>query len=107
MKTITNKLRYQAVLLHLVQTVDDNDRPISVWKPLRPIQYGVLGVTAQDKFLSMQAKKEVVYKIVVRYDKTLSEKTNRVQINSVPYVISRIYISLPVRTMEVSLSYVS
>lgn len=102
----TNQLRYKANLLRLVDSVDDDDRPVKKWEFKRILQYDELGVTAQDKYLSKQAKTDVVYKIRVRLDKLITERESHVEIDGVAYLITRIFTDRANRMMELSLNYV-
>ncbi|MBJ0618569.1 phage head closure protein, partial [Enterococcus faecium] len=71
-----------------------------------PIFYEELGVTSQEKYLSQQAKTDVVRRIRVRWDKSITEKFSALKIDSVTYNITRIYTNPDTREMELSLAYV-
>lgn len=105
-KRQTNKLRWKAKLLDIVETVDDRDRPITKYQEKRDIWYQDIGVTAQEKYLSQQAKTDVVRRIKVRLDKSITEKLSAVIIDSVTYNVTRIYTNVDDREMELSLAYV-
>ncbi|WP_315307483.1 phage head closure protein [Enterococcus devriesei] len=105
-KRQTNNLRWKADLLDIEQATDINDRPVTIYICKRPIFYEELGVTAQEKYLSQQAKTDVVRRIKVRWDKTITEKFNAIRIDSVSYRITRIYTNPDTREMELSLAYV-
>lgn len=85
---------------------DEDDRPTVIYELKRTIFYEELGVTAQEKYLSQQAKTDVVRRIKVRWDKSITEKLNAVRIDSVTYNITRIYTNMDTREMELSLAYV-
>lgn len=105
-KRQTNKLRWVAELLTINNQIDENDRPAVVYTSKRKLFYEELGITAQEKYLSQQAKTDVVRRIKIRWDKTITEKLNAVMIDSVTYNITRIYTNMDTREMELSLSYV-
>lgn len=105
-KRQTNKLRWKAELLDIVETVDIRDRPITEFQKKRPLWYEDIGVTAQEKYLSQQAKTDVVRRIKVRWDKSITEKLSAIRIDSVTYNITRIYTDVEKREMELSLAYV-
>lgn len=85
---------------------DEDDRPTVIYELSRRIFYEELGVTDQEKYLSQQAKTDVVRRIKVRWDKSITEKLNAVRIDSVTYNITRIYTNMDKREMELSLAYV-
>ncbi|MFU0786996.1 MAG: phage head closure protein [Enterococcus gilvus] len=85
---------------------DEDDRPTVIYELSRRIFYEELGVTAQEKYLSKQAKTDVVRRIKVRWDKSITEKLNAVRIDYVTYNITRIYTNMDKREMELSLAYV-
>ncbi|MBE6171053.1 phage minor structural protein [Enterococcus sp. AZ091] len=105
-KRQTNKLRWKAELMDVIETVDDRDRPVAEFQLKRPLWYEDIGVTAQEKYLSKQAKTDVVRRIKVRWDKSITEKLSAVRIDSVTYNITRIYTDVDKREMELSLAYV-
>lgn len=105
-KRQTNNLRWKAELLDIEESQDINDRPVTIYTKKRTIFYEELGVTAQEKYLSQQAKTDVVRRIKVRLDKTITEKFNAIRIDSVSYRITRIYTDRDKREMELSLAYV-
>ena len=93
-------------MLEIKTETDENDRPITAYEFKRPIFYEELGVTSQEKYLSQQAKTDVVRRIKVRWDKSITEKLNALKIDSVTYNITRIYTNPDTREMELSLAYV-
>lgn len=104
-KQMLNRMKRKAELLTITQDVDENDRPVTIYKRTRDIFYEELGVTSQEKYLSQQAKTDVVRRIKVRWDESITEKYNAVRIDSVTYNITRIY-ATDHRGMELSLAYV-
>ncbi|MGX7299044.1 phage head closure protein [Enterococcus gilvus] len=105
-KLMQNRMKWKADLLDIENGVDEDDRPKVVYLKKREIFYEELGVTAQEKYLSKQAKTDVVRRIKVRWDKSITEKLNAVRIDSVTYNITRIYTNMDKREMELSLAYV-
>lgn len=105
-KKQTNNLRWKAELLDLEEGLDLNDRPTVIYKHKRSLFYEDIGVTAQEKYLSMQAKTDVVRRIKIRWDKSITEKLSAVKIDDVNYNITRIYTDTDKREMELSLAYV-
>ena len=106
MKRQTNNLRWKADLLQLSWDVDEDDRPIKKMKKKRDIFYQDIGITAQEKFLSQQAKTDVVRRIKIRLDKSITEKESGITIEGISYNIVRIYTNMDAREMELSLAYV-
>lgn len=106
-KLMQNKMKWKAELLDIKQATDENDRPITIYELKRPIFYEELGVTSQEKYLSQQAKTDVVRRIKVRWDKSITEKLSALKIDSVTYNITRIYTNMDTREMELSLAYVN
>ncbi|MGN2261570.1 phage head closure protein [Lactococcus lactis] len=108
MKKQINNSRWKAILMSISNDeLDENDRPQTIRKKKRDIFYQDIGITAQEKYLSKQDKTEVVRRIKVRWDKTITEKDSGIQIDSVDYSIERIYTNVDSREMELSLSYVN
>jgi SPP1 family predicted phage head-tail adaptor len=105
-KRQTNNLRWKAKLLNIDEGKGENDRPVPIYEFNRMIFYEELGITAQEKYLSKQAKTDIVRRIKVRWDKTITEKFSAVEIDSVVYNIERIFTNADKREMELSLSYV-
>lgn len=105
-KLMQNKMKWKAELLDIEQGTDENDRPVTNYNFKREIFYEELGVTSQEKYLSQQAKTDVVRRIKVRWDKSITEKLNALKIDSVTYNITRIYTNMDEREMELSLAYV-
>ncbi|MCT1193909.1 phage head-tail joining protein [Lactococcus lactis subsp. lactis] len=108
MKKQINNSRWKAILMSISNDeLDENDRPQTIRKKKRDIFYQDIGITAQEKYLSKQDKTEVVRRIKVRWDKTITEKDSGIQIDSIDYNIERIYTNVDTREMELSLSYVN
>lgn len=106
MKRQTNNLRWKADLLQLSWDVDEDDRPIKKMVKKRDIFYQDIGITAQEKYLSQQAKTDVVRRIKIRLDKSITEKESGITIEGILYNIVRIYTNMDAREMELSLAYV-
>lgn len=106
MKRQTNNLRWKADLLQLSWDVDEDDRPIKKMVKKRDIFYQDIGITAQEKYLSQQAKTDVVRRIKIRLDKSIIEKESGITIEGISYNIVRIYTNMDAREMELSLAYV-
>lgn len=106
MKRQTNNLRWKADLMRLSWDVDEDDRPIKKMKKKRDVFYQDIGITAQEKYLSQQAKTDVVRRIKIRLDKSITEKENGITIEGISYNIVRIYTNMDAREMELSLAYV-
>ncbi|MGO2084228.1 MAG: phage head closure protein [Vagococcus sp.] len=104
--SLLNDLQWIAELQKIEELVDDNDRPVEVRTKVRDLYYIEIGITAQEKYLSQQAKTDVVRRIKCRYDKSISEKSNGVTIDNIDYNITRIYTLPEKREMELSLAYV-
>lgn len=105
--SLLNDLQWIAELQKIEETVDDNDRPVEVRTKVRDLYYMEIGITAEEKYLSQQAKTDVVRRIKCRWDKSITEKTNGVKIDGVAYNIARIYTLPKSREMELSLTYVN
>lgn len=103
---LTNNLQWKAELLKLAETTDDNDRAVVAKEKIRTIFYADLGITAQEKYLSKQAKTDVVRRIKIRLDMSVQEKINGIRIADTDYKIERIFINTNKREMELSLNYV-
>lgn len=106
MKRQTNNLRWKADLMQLTWDVDEDDRPIKKMVRKRDVFYQDIGITAQEKYLSQQAKTDVVRRIKIRLDKSITEKENGITIEGISYNIVRIYTNMDAREMELSLAYV-
>lgn len=106
MKKQTNNLRWQAELMVISSSLDEQDRPIISRIKKRDVFYQDIGTTAQEKYLSMQTKTDVVRRIKIRWDNTITEKENGIRISDIDYNITRIYTNTDKREMELSLSYV-
>lgn len=107
MARLTNRLKWRATLLKLVQTTQDDDSVAISWERVRTLNYADIGTTANDVFLSQQAKTDVVRKLQCRLDKSVSRKKSRVQIGNDIYQITRIYWDQENHMMELSLNYVN
>ncbi|MGL4335240.1 MAG: phage head closure protein [Lactococcus garvieae] len=86
--------------------IDFEDRPIVKREKKREVFYQDIGITTQEKYLSLQAKTDVVRRIKIRMDKTITEKENGIRIEGVDYNITRIFTNAVTREMELSLAYV-
>lgn len=105
--SLLNDLQWIAELQKIEESVDDNDRPVEVRTKIRDLYYIEIGITAEEKYLSQQAKTDVVRRIKCRWDKSITEKTNGVKIDGIAYNIARIYTLPKSREMELSLTYVN
>ena len=105
--SLLNDLQWIAELQNIEEIVDDNDRPVEVRTKVRDLYYIEIGITAEEKYLSQQAKTDVVRRIKCRWDKSITEKTNGVKIDGIAYNIARIYTLPKSREMELSLTYVN
>lgn len=105
--SLLNDLQWIAELQKIEELVDDNDRPVEVRTKVRDLYYIEIGITAEEKYLSQQAKTDVVRRIKCRWDKSITEKTNGVKIDGIAYNIARIYTLSKSREMELSLTYVN
>ncbi len=105
--SLLNDLQWIAELQKIEEIVDDNDRPVEVRTKVRDLYYLEIGITAEEKYLSQQAKTDVVRRIKCRWDKSIAEKTNGVKIDGIAYNIARIYTLPKSREMELSLTYVN
>ncbi len=105
--SLLNDLQWIADLQKIEEIVDDNDRPVEVRTKVRDLYYIEIGITAEEKYLSQQAKTDVVRRIKCRWDKSITEKTNGVKIDGIAYNIARIYTLPKSREMELSLTYVN
>ena len=104
--SLLNDLQWIAELQEITDEVDENDRPVEVRKKVRDLYYIEIGITADEKYLSQQAKTDVARRIKCRWANSVSEKTNGVKIEGVEYNITRIYTLPKSREMELSLAYV-
>lgn len=105
--SLLNDLQWIAELQKIEEIVDNNDRPVEVRTKVRDLYYIEIGTTAEEKYLSQQAKTDVVRRIKCRWDKSITEKTNGVKIDGIAYNIARIYTLPKSREMELSLTYVN
>lgn len=104
---MTNQLQWKAKLLKVTQTKDKNNRPQIETTLVRELFYADIGITTQEKVLSLQSKNEVVRRIKIRWDRKITEKDHRIKIDSIEYRIVRIWTNIADREMELSLAYVS
>lgn len=105
--SLLNDLQWIAELQKIEEIIDDNDRSVEVRTKVRDLYYIEIGITAEEKYLSQQAKTDVVRRIKCRWDKSITEKTNGVKIDGIAYNIARIYTLPKSREMELSLTYVN
>lgn len=106
-KRRTNNLKWKAELMRINNGKDDKNRPLEIREKIRTLFYADLGIAAQEKFLSQQAKTDVVRRLVIRWDKSINEKTNGIRIDGIDYNITRIFTNMEKREMELSLIYVN
>jgi hypothetical protein len=102
----TNNLRWKCELQTIWEFLDRDDRPAVHREKKRYLFYCDIGITAQEKYLSQQAKTDVVRRIKIRLDNSINEKTNSIKIADIEYNITRIYTNVDKREMELSLGYV-
>ncbi|MBC2196305.1 head-tail adaptor protein [Listeria booriae] len=106
LKVKTNERKWKADLMTRTQTIDDDDRAVPDYIFKRVVYYKTLGVTAQEKSLSVQEKAEVVKRINIVIDSQLNTKDFGIRIGEQLYNIERIWTDDDKREMELSLSYV-
>ncbi|MCV2499599.1 phage head closure protein [Melissococcus plutonius] len=106
MSVTLNQMKWKAELYKYETIIDDDDRMVKTNKKVRNMFYMELGITSQEKYLSKQAKIDVVRRIRVRLDKSIGETLNTIRINEINYKITRIYTDMDKREMELSLAYV-
>lgn len=106
MAWLTNQLKHMAILTKIVPDIDEHDRPTYRREDVRTLYYTGLGVYANEKYLSQQAKTDVTKRIGVRQDDRINEKEFGVRIAGVDYNIARIYVNESRKEMELSLSLV-
>lgn len=104
--SLLNDLQWVAELQLIEEATDDNDRPYEERTKIRDLYYTEIGITAEEKYLSQQAKTNVVRRVKCRWDKSINEKTNGLKIDGVEYNITRIYVLPKRKEMELSLAYV-
>lgn len=104
--SLLNDLQWIAELQLIEEYIDDSDKPYEKRTKIRDLYYIEIAITAEEKYLSQQAKTNVVRRIKCRWDKTINEKTNGLKIDGVEYNITRIYTLPTRREMELSLAYV-
>lgn len=88
------------------RAVDENDRPTIVYEYKRIVFYNSLGITSNEKYMSRKDNREVVKRIKISMDRTITETGNRIEILCVVYQITRIFLKEDEREMELSLAYV-
>ncbi|KRN31632.1 hypothetical protein IV36_GL001756 [Liquorilactobacillus mali] len=91
----------------LKNTVDEDDRPVQGWGLDRIVHYMDLGITSTEKYLALQAKTDVIKRIRIRYNKSITQKNNRIRIDGIDYKITRIYEDKDNGYEELSLDYVN
>ncbi|SDN92830.1 phage head-tail adaptor, putative, SPP1 family [Enterococcus faecalis] len=94
-------------MLKVTQRKDKNNRPQIETTLVRELFYADIGITTQEKVLSLQSKDEVVRRIKIRWDRKITEKDHRIRIDETNYRIVRIWTNAVDREMELSLAYVS
>lgn len=105
--SLLNDLQWIAELQEISNEIDANNRPKEVRSKIRDLYYVEIGITSEEKYLSQQAKTNVVRRIKCRWDQSVNEKENGIKIGDVEYNITRIYVLPKTREMELSLAYVS
>lgn len=105
MASVLNEISRRGELYKLVEIIDEYDRPITQREKMRPIFYIEIGITSNEKYMSMQAKIDVVRRVKVRYDKSIDETHSSLRIDDTDYKIVRIYVDGRKREMELTLSY--
>ena len=105
-KVMMNQMKWKADLQVVWEFLDRDDRPTIHREKKRDVFYCDIGITAQEKYLSQQAKTDVIRRIKVRWDKTITEKHNAIRIDGISYRITRIFTDRDKREMELSLAYV-
>lgn len=103
---LTNQLRWIATLLELKDGIDAHDRPKQTWEDKRVLYYADIGITSTEKYLAQQNKQDVVLRILIRRDMSITQGGNRVRIRGTDYKITRIYETPDNQRMELSLDYV-
>lgn len=107
MTRLTNKKKWKADVLVLNDdAVDENDRPIIAFTFKRICYYNSLGITSTEKYQSRQDKREVVKRIKISMDRSVTETTHRIKILETVYLITRIFVNEDKKEMELSLAYV-
>lgn len=104
---LTNQRKMMANLVRLTVGTDQDDRPTILRTKVRTIYYRGLGVTSDERYLSMQAKTDVTRRIGIRQDNSINEKDFGITIGEVDFNITRIYLNEPNKEMELSLSRVN
>lgn len=101
-----NKLKWKGELQIIWTFTDRDDRPAEYRQKKRDLFYVDAGVTSNEKYLSIQAKREVIRRIRIRLDNSINELINGVNLDGIDYMITRIYRDAEKREMELSLGYV-
>lgn len=105
-KRQTNNLRWKAELMNITQGTNEDDRPDTIREKNRDIMYEPIGITSNEKYLAMQAKTSVDFRMKCRWDPLVNEKDFGIRIKEVNYNIVRIFVLPNTREMELSLSRV-
>lgn len=105
-KRLANKRKWLAELYNHENIVDEYDRPVSVYTLVRTIYYSSLGITSNEKYMSLQDKREIIKRIEIIMDRTITETASRIKISGVTYQITRIWTDEHERRMELSLAHV-
>lgn len=102
---LLNRLKFNASLEKLIDTIDENDRPVKTYEQQRILKYGVLGVTTSDKEYGAQVGHDLTHKIECRIDFNIidHESEYRIVIRNQRFVIARIYVDYPDKRMELTL----
>ncbi len=104
---MTNQLQWKAKLLKVTQRKDKNNRPQIETTLVRELFYADIGITTQEKVLSLQSKDEVVRRIKIRWDRKITEKDHRIRIDETNYRIVRIWPNAGARELAMSVADVS
>lgn len=105
-KRLSNKRKWIAELYKHENTVDEDDRPVSTYTLVRKVYYSSLGITSNEKYMSLQDKREIVKRIEIVMDRAITETDSRIKIGDITYQITRIWIDEHERRMELSLAHV-
>ncbi|MGK0554473.1 hypothetical protein [Macrococcus capreoli] len=102
---LLNRLKFNASLEKLIDTIDENDRPVKSFSQIRLLKYGVLCVTTTDKEYGAQIGHDLTHKIECRIDFNIIDHENeyRIVIRKQRFAIARIYIDYPEKRMELTL----
>ena len=113
-KYVQRKVGHSVKYLQLmVATVMNDNRSAgddlaAALEALEPIflYYADIGITSTEKYLAQQNKQDVVLRILIRRDMSITQGGNRVRIRGTDYKITRIYETPDNQRMELSLDYV-